>query len=147
MEIVPCSEIEKDAQQKIAIASVNPTQILNSTLQQSAIVKRRVQDLQCTLYISDVGGHAARIPRVFASPRFWPSIYFLTFPLHKGLNTKCPVEYQHPDGRSIIPFEASCTTKEILLSSLASISSTRSYIKLEDGKPVTPKCFSLPPQG
>ena len=142
MEIMPCSEIEHDAQQEIALASVNPTQILNSTLQQSAIVKRRVQGLQCTLYVSDVGGQPEfqeSLPALVSGP----SIYFLTFPLHKGLNTKCPVEYQHPDGRSIIPFEASCTTKEILLSSLASIASTRSYIKLEDGKPVTPKVLFI----
>ena len=142
MEIVPCSEIKDGAQQEIPLASVNPTRILNSTLQQSAIVKRRVQGLQCTLYISDVGGQPQfqeSLPALVSGP----SIYFLTFPLHKGLNTKCPVEYQHPDGRSIIPFEASCTTKEILLSSLASIASTRSYIKLEDGKPVTPKVLFI----
>ena len=140
-EIVPYSEIEDGAQKEIALASINPTQILNSTIQQSAVVKRRV-GLQCTLYISDVGGQPEfqeSLPALVSGP----SIYFLTFPLHKGLNTKCPVEYQHPDGRSIIPFEANCTTKEILLSSLASIASTRSYIKLEDGKPVTPKVLFI----
>ena len=120
----------------------DPMDILNSALQQSTIVKRQEGVMQFTVYISDVGGQPEfqeSLPALVSGP----SIYFLTFPLHKGLNTKCPVEYQHPDGRSIIPFEASCTTKEILLSSLASIASTRSYIKLEDGKPVTPKVLFI----
>ena len=120
----------------------DPMDILNSALQRSTIIKRQEGVMQFTVYISDVGGQPEfqeSLPALVSGP----SVYFLTFPLHKSLNIKCSVEYQHPDGRSIIPFEASCTTKEILLSSLASIASTRSYSKLEDGKPVTPKVLFI----
>ena len=136
--VPPSADIEHTPQEESITASSDPMEILGFALQKSAIVKHQGRILQFTLYISDAGGQPEfqeSLPALVSGP----SVYFLTFPLHKGLNEKIPVEYQHPSGRSIIPFEASCTTKEILLSSLASIASTRSYIKLEDGKPVTPK--------
>jgi ankyrin len=139
--VVPSAATKQSSQLKSASTPSDPMEILSSALQQSTIVKCR-GELQFIIYISDVGGQPEfqeSLPALVSGP----SVYFLTFPLHKGLNTKCPVEYQHPDGRSIVPFEASCTTKEILLSSLASIASTRSYIKLQDGKPVTPKVLFI----
>ena len=143
MDVVPSSaDIEHAPQEESITASSDPMEILEFALQKSAIVKHQGRILQFTLYISDAGGQPEfqeSLPAIVSGP----SVYFLTFPLHKGLNEKIPVEYQHPSGRSIIPFEASCTTKEILLSSLASIASTRSYIKLEDGKPVTPKVLFI----
>ena len=143
IDIVPSdSDTEQVPQEKSIGASNDPMEILSFALQQSAIVTHRGRVLQFTLYISDAGGQPEfqeSLPALVSGP----SVYFLTFPLNKGLNEKFPVEYQHPSGKSIIPFEASCTTKEVLLSSLASIASTRSYIKLEDGKPVTPKVLFI----
>ena len=140
--VPPSADIEHTPQEESITASSDPMEILGFALQKSAIIKHQGRILQFTLYISDAGGQPEfqeSLPALVSGP----SVYFLTFPLHKGLNEKIPVEYQHPSGRSIIPFEASCTTKEILLSSLASIASTRSYIKLEDGKPVTPKVLFI----
>ena len=140
--VPPRTDLERTLQEESITASSDPMEILGFALQKSAIIKHQGRILQFTLYISDAGGQPEfqeSLPALVSGP----SVYFLTFPLHKGLNEKIPVEYQHPSGRSIIPFEASCTTKEILLSSLASIASTRSYIKLEDGKPVTPKVLFI----
>ena len=141
-DIVPYSETESTPQQESAMVSSSPMEILSSALQRSTVVKCRERILQLTLYVSDAGGQPEfqeSLPALVSGP----SLYFITFPLHKGLNEKCPVEYQHPDGSSIVPFEASCTIKEILLSSLASIASTRSYIRIDDGKAVTPKVLFI----
>jgi GTPase SAR1 family protein len=140
--VPPSADMEQALQEESICASSDPMEILGFALQKSAVIKHQGRILQFTLYISDAGGQPEfqeSLPALVSGP----SVYFLTFPLHKGLNEKIPVEYQHPSGRSIIPFEASCTTKEILLSSLASIASTRSYIKLEDEKPVTPKVLFI----
>ena len=141
-DIVPPTTDTQVSQKQSACTSSDPMEILSSALQRSTFIQRRGGILQFTLYISDAGGQPEfqeSLPALVSGP----SLYFLTFPLHKGLNERCPVEYQHPDGSSIIPFEASCTAKEILLSSLASIASTRSYVKLEDGKAVTPKVLFI----
>ena len=143
---VTASSTESDtqlfSQQESACASSDPMEFLNYSLQNSTLIRCQGRLVQITLYISDAGGQPEfqeSLPALVSGP----SIYFLTFPLHKGLNDKCPVEYQHPDGRSIVPFEASCTTKEILLSCLASIASTRSYCKVDDESIVTPKVLFI----
>ena len=117
-------------------------QMLRSALQKSSITIFQRGENQWTIYISDVGGQSEfqeMLPALVSGP----SLYFLTFPLHKGLNEKFMVEYQHPNGKSIVPFQDSCTVKEALLQSLASIASTRSYIRVDDGKPVTPKVLFI----
>ena len=120
---------------------INPVQLLDSALRNAGILLQR-QDLRWMLYISDVGGQPEfqeMLPALVSGP----SLYFLTFPLHKGLNEKCLVEYQHPNGNSIVPYTASFTMKEALLSSLASIASTRSYIKVDDRNDVFPKVLFI----
>ena len=122
--------------------AVNPIRILDSALHTVGILTRNEQDLRWILYLSDVGGQPEfqeMLPALVSGP----SLYFLTFPLHKGLNEKCLVEYQHPDGGSIVPYTASFTMKEALLSSLASIASTRSYSKVDDRKAVYPKILFI----
>ena len=122
--------------------SINPIQLLDSALHKAGILSREGQDLRWILYISDVGGQPEfqeMLPALVSGP----SLYFLTFPLHKGLNKKFMVEYQHPNGSSIVPYTASFTIKEALLSFLASIASTRSYIKVEDGRAVYPKVLFI----
>ena len=124
-------------------SSIDPIQLLDSALRNAGkILLRQGQDLRWILYLSDVGGQPEfqeMLPALVSGP----SLYFLTFPLHKGLNEKCLVEYQHPDGSSIVPYTANFTMKEALLSSLASIASTRSYIKVEDGKAIFPKVLFI----
>ena len=123
---------------------VTPTQleVLSTALQKSSITIFQRGENQWTIYISDAGGQPEfqeMLPALVSGP----SLYFLTFPLHKGLNERFVVEYQHPNGRSIVPFKDSSTVKEVLLQSLASIASTRSYIRVHDGKPVTPKVLLI----
>ena len=123
-------------------SEINPIRILNSALQTVGILSRQGKDLRWIIYLSDVGGQPEfqeMLPALVSGP----SLYFLTFPLHKGLNEKCLVEYQHPNGSSIIPYTASFTMKEALLSSLASVVSTQSYIKVDDGKTVYPKILFI----
>lgn len=124
--------------QENATVTADPIEVLHSALKERSVIKHQGTTLQCTLYLSDVGGQPEfqeTLPALVSGP----SIYFLTFPLHKGLNEKCPVEYQHPNGSSIVPFEASYTIKDVLLSSLASIASTQNYTQISDGKAVMPK--------
>ena len=133
---------KKKSEEKQNESSINPIQLLDSALHSAGIFSRQRKDLQWILYISDVGGQPEfqeMLPALVSGP----SLYFLTFPLHKGLNEKCNVEYQHPDGRSIVPYTASFTTKDALLSSLASIASTQSYIRVDDGKTVFPKVLFI----
>lgn len=121
--------------------ATNPLQILDSALQQSTTLLCKREGLFWTLYLSDAGGQPEfqeTLPAIVSGP----SLYFLTFPLHKGLNTKYLVEYQHPNGSSLVPFQSSITTKEAVLSSLASIASTRSYTKV-NGEIVTPKVLII----
>jgi GTPase SAR1 family protein len=122
---------------------INPVQVLDSALHNAGILLQgHLQHLRWMLYLSDVGGQPEfqeMLPALVSGP----SLYFLTFPLHKGLNEKCLVEYQHPNGNSIIPYTASFTMKEALLSSLASIASTRSYIKVDDENAVYPKVLFI----
>ena len=95
-----------------------------------------------TIYVSDAGGQPEfqeMLPALVSGP----SIYFLTFPLNKELNERFVVEYQHPNGDSIVPFEITSTMKEVLLQSLASIASTQSYIRVDDGKAVPPKILFI----
>ena len=124
---------------------VTPTgaqlQLLSTALQKSSITIFQRGENQWTIYISDAGGQPEfqeMLPALVSGP----SLYFLTFPLHKGLNERFVVEYQHPTGRSIVPFKDSSTVKEVL-QSLASIASTRSYIRVHDGKPVNPKVLLI----
>ena len=120
----------------------DPIRILDRALRNSRRCIHFGQLLQWTIYLSDAGGQPEfqeMLPALVSGP----SLYFLTFPLHKSLNKKYMVEYQHPNGSSIVPFEASFTVKECLLSSLASIASTRSYTKVSDGKAVTPKVLFI----
>ena len=117
-------------------------QVLTTALQSTGAILSLRGGREWTIYISDAGGQSEfqeMLPALVSGP----SLYFLTFPLHKGLNERFVVEYQHPNGKSIVPFEDSCTVKEVLLQSLASIASTRSYIRVEDGKPVTPKVLFI----
>ena len=124
------------------VAPAAQLQVLSTALQNSSIAIFQRSENQWTIYISDAGGQPEfqeMLPALVSGP----SLYFLTFPLHKSLNERFVVEYQYPSGRSIVPFKDSSTVKEVLLQSLASIASTRSYIRVNDGKPVTPKVLLI----
>ena len=134
--------IEAEDGQKRSKHSANPMEILENAIPTTVTFSYKGRQYRWTLYLSDAGGQPEfqeMLPALVSGP----SLYFLTFPLHIGLNEKCVVEYQHPDGSSITPFKASFTVKECLLSSLASIASTRSYTRVEDEKAVVPKVLFL----
>lgn len=96
-----------------------------------------------TIYLKDTGGQP-EFQELLPALVTGPSLYFLFFRLDQDLNSKYLVQYQHPmSGRLIQPFEASFTMKEALLQFLASIASTRSYTKIEDKAPVTPKVLFI----
>ena len=96
-----------------------------------------------TIYLKDTGGQP-EFQELLPALVSGPSLYFLFFRLDQDLNKKYLIQYQHPtSGRLIEPFEASFTMKEALLQFLASIASTRSYTKIEDKAPVTPKVLFI----
>ena len=145
VETLPDADTKRVLQSGNRMLSTHPMQILDFAVQRSTNITHQEQDLQCTLYLSDAGGQP-EFQEMLSALVSGPSLYFLTFPLHKGLNEKCLVEYQHSNGSSIVPFEASSTMKEVLHSSLASIASTRSYTRVEDGKDVVPKVLFIATQ-
>ena len=123
---------------------------LSSTVQKASSLTRQERQELCprqqrerrwTIYLSDVGGQPEfqeSLPALVSGP----SLYFLTFPLHKGLKERFKVEYQHLNGRSIVPFEMTSTMEEVLLQSLATIASTKSHTRL-DGKAVNAKVLFI----
>ena len=116
--------------------------VLSRALQVASTSPRQHVNKKWTVYLSDAGGQPEfqeMLPALVSGP----SLYFLTFPLSKGLNERLVVEYQHPNGSSIIPFEITSTIKEILLQSLASIASTQSYTRVDDRKAISPKILFI----
>ena len=88
-----------------------------------------------TLYLTDSGGQP-EFQGLLRSAVSGPTLFMVTFRLDKDLNTQYVVEYQHPDGSVMTPYETSFTTKETLLQYLATISSVGSFAKAEDEKEV-----------
>ena len=121
-------------------------QVLSTALQRASrstpLKLHQQREQQWTLYLSDVGGQT-EFQEMLPSLVSGPSLYFLTFPLHKGLNERFRVEYQHPTNGNIVPIESTSSNKEVLLQSLSSITSTRSYTKALDGKSVSPKVLLI----
>ena len=119
-------------------------QVLSTALQRASrsTPLHQQREQQWTLYLSDVGGQT-EFQEMLPSLVSGPSLYFLTFPLHKGLNERFRVEYQHPTNGNIVPIESTSSNKEVLLQSLSSITSTRSYTKALDGKSVSPKVLLI----
>ena len=114
---------------------------LSRAVEKASLTPRQQRERQWTIYLSDVGGQPEfqeSLPALVSGP----SLYFLTFPLHKGLKERFKVEYQHPNGKSIVPFEMTSTMEEVLLQSLATIASTKSHTRL-DGKAVNAKVLFI----
>ena len=91
----PLEGKEVQAKRQRESTPTNQLQILKSALQAASahsLVKRKGR---WTMYLSDVGGQP-EFQEMLPSLVSGPSIYFLTFPLHKGLNERYIVEYQHP---------------------------------------------------
>ena len=122
----------------------NTLHVLSTSLQlaSKSTSSHQQRERQWTLYLSDVGGQT-EFQEMLPSLVSGPSLYFLTFPLHKGLNERFRVEYQHPTNGNIVPIESTSSNKEVLLQSLSSITSTRSYTKAWDGKSVCPKVLLI----
>ena len=124
-----------------AVSDVNPIDVIESAVRQRTIDYRRLlRHLHdpWTLYITDAGGQPEfqeLLPVLVSGP----TLFFLVFPLHKDLHTKCMVEYLDSNGESTVPFEASFTMVETLLQSLASIVSTQRFKHLQSGKTFVPK--------
>ena len=116
--------------------------ILDNAVQTYGTFSYNGKTIRWTMYLSDAGGQP-EFQEMLPALASGPSIYFLTIPLHIGLNTRFRVEYEHPNGESIIPFQASMTIKEAILSSVASITSTQSYTKVENGQDIDPKILVL----
>ena len=116
-------------------------ELLRKAIQKASLSTRQQRERRWTIYLSDVGGQPEfqeSLPALVSGP----SLYFLTFPLHKGLKERFKVEYQHTNGKSIVPFEMTSTMEEVLLQSLATIASTKSHTRL-DGKAVNAKVLFI----
>ena len=114
---------------------------LSRAVEKASLTPHQQQERQWTIYLSDVGGQPEfqeSLPALVSGP----SLFFLTFPLHKGLKERFKVEYQHPNGKSIVPFEMASTMEEVILQSLATIASTKSHTKL-DGKAINAKVLFI----
>ena len=80
-----------------------------------------------TLYFTDVGGQP-EFQEVLPALIAGPSVFFVVFKLTDDLNQKYRVQYVQSATRKTRPYESTFTVKEMILQSLASISSTCSYI-------------------
>ena len=85
-----------------------------------------------TLYLTDSGGQP-EFQGLLRNMVSGPSLFFIVFRLDQELNATFTIEYQHPDGRVMKPFDATFTTKEALLQFLATISSVGSFNKPRGG--------------
>ena len=105
----------------------------------SAALQRETKALtdedRFTLYLTDSGGQP-EFQGLLRNMVSGPSLFFIVFRLDQELNATFTIEYQHPDGRVMTPFDATFSTKEALLQILATISSVGSFTKTRAGNEV-----------
>ena len=83
-----------------------------------------------SLYLTNTGGQMEfqeHLPLLVCGP----SIFFVTFPLHRDLDKPYEVQYQYPDG-SVQTYSSTCTLMQELLQTLATIYSL-DYVSVQIG--------------
>ena len=96
-----------------------------------------------SLYLTNTGGQPEfqeYLPFLISGP----TIFFVTFPLHRDLNEPYTIEYQYPDGR-VKSYPSSTTLLEELLQILATINALRYTVVDENDHhvEVRPKVFFI----
>ena len=96
-----------------------------------------------SLYLTNTGGQPEFqecLPFLISGP----TIFFITFPLHRDLNEPYTIEYQYPDGK-VKSYPSPTTLLEELLQILATISALRYTVDYENGcrAEVRPKVFFI----
>ena len=84
-----------------------------------------------TIYFTDTGGQP-EFQEVLPALTSGPSVFFLVFRVCDSLNENYCVEYVRKNSERSIPYKTSFTLKEVLMQSLASISSICSYSSRND---------------
>ena len=83
-----------------------------------------------SLYLTNTGGQMEfqeHLPLLVCGP----SIFFVTFPLHRDLDKPYEVQYQYPDG-SVKTYSSTCTLMQELLQTLSTIY-TLDYVSVQIG--------------
>ena len=128
----------------IRSSDVAPVELLKNALRQRKINGLREQlESSWSLYLTNTGGQPEfqeYLPFLISGP----TIFFITFPLHRNLNEPYTIEYQYPDGR-VKPYPSPTTLLEELLQTLATINALR-YTVIDENEhhvEVRPKVFFI----
>ena len=98
-----------------------------------------------SLYLTNTGGQMEfqeLLPLLVSGP----SIFFITFQLHKDLNQHFSVEYELPSGKSSKSYQSSLSILEAILQTLSSISAMGTYVYKglqRKAVPLRPKVFII----
>ena len=98
-----------------------------------------------SLYLTNTGGQMEfqeLLPLLVSGP----SIFFVTFQLHKDLLERFPVEYELPSGESSKSYQSSMSILEAILQTLSSISAMGTFVYQglqRNDVPLQPKVFII----
>jgi GTPase SAR1 family protein len=128
----------------IRSSDVAPVELLKNALRLRKMNGLRAQfESSWSLYLTNTGGQPEfqeYLPFLISGP----TIFFITFPLHRDLNEPYTIEYQYPDGR-IKSYPSPTTLLEELLQTLATINASRYTVVDENERraEVRPKIFFI----
>jgi Ran GTPase-activating protein (RanGAP) involved in mRNA processing and transport/preprotein translocase subunit Sec61beta len=128
----------------IRSSDVAPVELLKNALRLRKINGLREQlESSWSLYLTNTGGQPEfqeYLPFLISGP----TMFFITFPLHRDLNEPYTIEYQYPDGR-VKSYPSPTTLLEELLQTLATINALRYTVVYENERhaEVRPKVFFI----
>ena len=98
------------------------------------------------MYLTNTAGGQMEFQELLAFLVSGPSIFFITFQLHKDLNQHFSVEYELPSGKSSKSYQSSLSILETILQTLSSISAMGTYVYKDlqrKAVPLQPKVFII----
>ena len=124
----------------------SPMEIFKEAIKNKGLEGFRKQLLKSwSLYLTNTGGQMEfqeLLPLLVSGP----SIFFITFQLHKDLNQHFSVEYELPSGKSSQSYQSSLSILESILQTLSSISAMGTYVYKglqRKAVPLRPKVFII----
>ena len=124
----------------------SPMEIFKEALKSKGLEGLKKQLLKSwSLYLTNTGGQMEfqeLLPLLVSGP----SIFFITFQLHKDLNQHFSVEYELPSGESSKSYQSSLSILESILQTLSSISAMGTYVYKDLQRkvaPLRPKVFII----
>ena len=124
----------------------SPMEIFKEALKNKGLEGLKKQLLKSwSLYLTNTGGQMEfqeLLPLLVSGP----SIFFITFQLHKHLNQHFSVEYELPSGKSSKSYQSSINILESILQTLSSISAMGTYVYKglqREAVPLRPKVFII----